>query len=162
MPPAGSASAAAAQGAGEGTAGRKASNVVGTTRVIRVSPLNRRIAVLIKLVSGRSDLALAWVQLQQLRQWKWREGVALLFTAADLDGWCQELSTDLIVLRCRTDPSAALCGTVREFLVESLLAEKVRNLSALGLVVPSGFVVDAFLRMLCYRRTRSSDKEPRA
>ena len=72
----------------------------------------------------------------------------MLFTAADLDGWCQELSTDLIVLRCRTHPSAALCGTVREFLVESLLAEKVRNLSALGLVVPSGFVVDAFLRML--------------
>ena len=52
------------------------------------------------------------------------------------------------MVRCLANPSATLCGTLREFLVESPFAEKVRELPALGLVVPSGFVVDAFLRML--------------
>ena len=39
-------------------------------RIIAISPLNRRIAVLIQTFSHRSDLALAWVRLQQLRQYK--------------------------------------------------------------------------------------------
>lgn len=117
-------------------------------RIIGISPLNRRIAVLIQTFSHRSDLALAWVRLQQLRQYKWRQGVALHYTAEHLGAWAAEFTSDSLVKRCVDNPSTALSGTVREFLVESLLAEKVRNLSSLGLVVPSGFVVDSFLRML--------------
>jgi hypothetical protein len=117
-------------------------------RLIGLNMLMIRTAVLIKNFSGRRDLALHWVRLQQERQCRWRPGLAIDVTPALLDRWCLILADDLIVRRCEEDPSAALGGTAREFLVESLLAEKVRELTSLGLKVPSGFALNKFLSLL--------------
>lgn len=126
----------------------EAASVMLSVRFIGVSELDQRTAVLIKVFSGRSDLALHWIRLQQLSQWKWRPGLAALITEDSLAKWVDQLSSDTLVQRCRRSSAAELSGTVREFLVESLLAEKVREFAAMGLVVPSGYLVDTFLKML--------------
>lgn len=125
-----------------------AAEVMSTVRIIHVSDLERVTAVLIRQFSGRTDLALHWIRVQQLRHWKWRPGLAVLVREADLNAWCHELVKHVLVKRCLGSDAAALSGTVREFLVESLLAERVREFAAMGMVVPSGYLVDSFLRML--------------
>lgn len=117
-------------------------------RLIELTAVQIRQAVLIRTFSGRSDLAIHWARLQQERQHRWMPGLAVDVTPALLERWCRVFAGDLMVRRCIADPAAALGGAAREFLVESLLAEKVRELTAMGLQVPSGFVLNKFMTML--------------
>lgn len=117
-------------------------------RLIELNTMQMRQAVLIRVFSGRADLAVHWVRIQQERQNRWKPGLAVNVTPELLERWRRVFIGDLMVQRCVADPAAALAGEVREFLVESLLAEKVRELTAMGLQVPSGFVLNKFMSML--------------
>ena len=122
---------------------------MGCKRIIAWSDADVRFAVLVKSLSGRSDLALHSVRLGQLRQHRWRPGLAIIPTEHHLSVW----STAAIlehVQRCLANPMEPLRQQAQVFLVESYVAEAVHRLNLGGLLVPSSRVLQLFLRCLHY------------
>ena len=122
---------------------------MGCHRIIAWSDADVRFAVLIKALSGRSDLALHSVRLAQLRQHRWKPGLAITPTEDHLRIW----STAAIkadVARCLANPLDHLRQQAQIFLVESYVAEVVHRLNQGGLLVPSSRVLQLFLRCLHY------------
>lgn len=123
-------------------------DVMGCRRLIRLTDHEIRVAVVMMRLSGRSDLVLHWVRLQQLKKWRWRPGLAHIVTAEVLQQWCDRFDTDSVVVRCLANPGACVRGTVHIFLVQSVLAERVQDLTRAGLLVPPGFVLGKYVAML--------------
>ena len=117
-------------------------------RIIRLTDHEMKVAVVMRLLCGRSDIVLHWVKLQQLQKWRWRPGVAHIVTEDVLQQWCERFGTDSVVVRCLSNPAACVRGAVHIFLVQSVLAERVQELTRAGLLVPPAFVLGKYVAML--------------
>ena len=120
----------------------------GYDRFITLSLNDRRFAVLIHRLSGRSDLSLHWVRLKQQQRFRWKPGLAQIITREMLQAWGAELQQDE---QLRHNLSVADCtarADAHVFLVESFLAEHIRQMSAQGLLVPSNYIVQKFRGLL--------------
>lgn len=95
-------------------------------------------------------LPIHWLRLQQIQQDRWKPGLAVDVTPAIWQRWSDLLREDPLVRATLHTPSAALAGSIRQFIVESLVAERIRDHLALGVLVPSGYVIDKVLRLLSY------------
>lgn len=122
----------------------------GQDRIIDANLPQRRMAVLIEALSGRADLALHWVQLQQLKAWKWKAGLAVRVSRETLARWSAALSEDLLLKQALADPFDELRVQAHCFLAESVVAESVRRLAGRGLAVPSRFILHKYVRLLHY------------
>lgn len=120
----------------------------GLDRIIEANLPQRRMAVLIEALSGRADLALHWVQLQQLKAWKWKAGLAVRVGRETLAQWSAALSEDLLLMRALADPFDELRVQAHCFLAESVVSESVRRLARRGLAVPSRFILQKYVRLL--------------
>lgn len=118
----------------------------GYTRIITWSERTARFAVLLKRLSGQDDLALHAVRLAQTKDAAWKPGVAVDPCQRHLQQWDAHFADDdelRVSLAC---PTAPLRQEAHKFLVESLVAERVRRLSEMGLLVPSSRVILMYLR----------------
>ena len=122
---------------------------LGCNRIITWSDADVRFAVLVKSLSGRSDLALHSVRLGQFRQHRWRPGFAISPTEHHLSVWSTAEVLEH-VQRCLANPLEPLRQQAQVFLVESYVAEAVHRLNLSGLLVPSSRVLQHFLRCLHY------------
>ena len=122
--------------------------MLGCSRIITVTDSQRRLAVLIMRLSGRPDIALHWIRLQQCKQHRWRPGLALNITAEHLVQWRAKFEGDDILQQCLANPASELRAEAHMFLVESVVAERVHTMAAGGLVVPSSHVLQKYLRLL--------------
>ena len=122
---------------------------LGCQRIIAWSDADVRLAVLVKALSGRPDLSLHSVRLGQLRQHRWRPGLAVMPTEHHLREWSTAAILD-DVHRCLTNPMELLRQQAQIFLVESYVAEIVHRLNLGGLLVPSVRILQLFLRCLQY------------
>jgi len=62
--------------------------------------------------------------------------------------WCQRFAEDSIVRRCLADRQSCVRGSVRIFLVQSVLAERVQDFVRAGMLVPPSFVLGKYVAML--------------
>ncbi len=120
----------------------------GFERLIVLSDLDRRFAVLLSVLSDCERLALHWVRLRQRQLDRWKSGWAEDVTAATLGLWRSELSGDPLLQRALREPSCCLRAEAHIFLTESVVAEHVVSINASGLPVPSSYVVQLFVRLL--------------
>lgn len=137
-----------ARAANRATAAIDVLDVLGCSRIIRWKAADVRFAVLVKVLSGRSDLALHSIRLKQLQQHRWRPGLALNPTEDHLREWCAAAASSPDVAMCLANVMAPLRQEVQLFLVESYVAEAVHRLNRSGLLVPSSRVLQLFLRCL--------------
>ena len=86
-----------------------------TTRIIRLTDHEMRVAVIMLRLSGRRDIVLHWIRLLQLQKWKWKRGLAHLVTTEVLEMWCERFAHDSIVVRCLAEPHACVLGAVHIF-----------------------------------------------
>jgi len=122
--------------------------VLRSTRIIRLSLEEKRLSVVMLKLCGRSDIVLRWIKLQQLQKWRWKSGLADEVTVPVLEQWCQDLSEDATVANLLANPRSNARGTVHIFLVQSVLAERVRDCLQGGLLVHPSFVLDKYVAML--------------
>ena len=119
-----------------------------STRIIRLTDHDMRMAVVMMHLCGRRDIVLHWVRLLHLQQWRWRPGLAHLVTAEVLQMWCERFAKDPIVLKRLANPHACVRGAVHIFLVQSVLAERVQDFVRAGMLVPPSFVLGKYVAML--------------
>ena len=119
-----------------------------TTRIIRLTDHEMRVAVIMLRLSGRRDIVLHWIRLLQLQKWRWKRGLAHLVTTEVLEMWCERFAHDSIVVRCLAEPHACVRGAVHIFLVQSVLAERVQDCVRAGMLVPPSFVLGKYVAML--------------
>lgn len=117
-------------------------------RLVVCSPAMQRKAVALLSLSGREDVALYWVRLQQWRQWKIRPGLAVLYGRGDLATWSRTWSTHPDLRRMRSDPLNADRQRLQLFAAEFLTHLEVHRLHCRGLRVPSCHVVATYLASL--------------
>ena len=120
----------------------------GIQRVIRLCLVDRRFAVLLRLLSGSDEYALKWIHVRLQQQNRWKEGLILPVTSAVLASWCAELQSDSFLIRCLSTPSCYTRGEAHLFLAESLLSERINTFLAGGLLVPSGYIVQRYVKLL--------------
>jgi hypothetical protein len=123
---------------------------VGYNRIIGWSDEDVHFAVVVKALSGRSDLALHSVRLRQLLQHRWRAGVAVVPTEHHLNEWSSTALQKPDLQRALSDRFDPVRQQAQRFLVESYVAESVHRLNLSGLMVPSSRVLQLFLRCLQY------------
>ena len=119
-----------------------------STRIIRLTDHEMRVAVIVLRLRRRRDIVLHWVRLLQLQKWRWRRGLAHLVTTEVLQMWCERFANDSIVVRCLAEPHACVRGAVHIFLVQSVLAERVQDCVRAGMLVPPSFVLGKYAGML--------------
>ena len=120
----------------------------GFERLIRLSELDKRFAVLLKLLSNSDNLALHWVRLRQRQLDRWRSGWAQDVTRATLSEWAFQRSGDPLLRQALQDKACCFRAEAHIFLTESVVADHVRTANANGLPVPSGYVVRLFVKLL--------------
>ena len=120
----------------------------GFQRVIRPCLVDRRFAVLLRLLSSSDEYALKWIHMRLQQQNRWKAGLILLVTSAVLDAWCTELRSDSFLIRCLSTPGCYTRGEAHLFLAESLLSERIKTFLAGGLLVPSGYIVQRYVKLL--------------
>ena len=98
-----------------------------STRIIRLTDHEMRVAVIMLRLSGRRDIVLSWIRLLQLQKWRWKRGLAHLVTTEVLEMWCERFAHDPIVVRCLAEPHACVRGAVHIFLLQSVPAECVQD-----------------------------------
>ena len=120
----------------------------GFQRVIRPCLVDRRFAVLLRLLSSSDEYALKWIHVRLQQQNRWKEGLILPVSSAVLDAWCTELRSDSFLIRCLSTPGCYTRGEAHLFLAESLLSERIKTFLAGGLLVPSGYIVQRYVKLL--------------
>jgi hypothetical protein len=120
----------------------------GFQRVIRPCLVDRRFAVLLRLLSSSDEYALKWIHMRLQQQNRWKEGLILPVSSAVLDAWCTELRSDSFLIRCLSTPGCYTRGEAHLFLAESLLSERIKTFLAGGLLVPSGYIVQRYVKLL--------------
>lgn len=121
---------------------------LGRTRLITLNTAQRRMAVLIDSISGRTDLALHWIRLRQRSMCKWKQGIAVNVTSEMLHRWRSDFEGETLFSRCLEQPGCALRAEAHRYLAESIVAEDVRGMGRRGIVVPSAFVLQKYMRLL--------------
>lgn len=117
-------------------------------RVIQLTEYEMRVAVIMLKLSGEEEVVLHWIRLRQLQKWRWRRGLARHVSPDMLRSWCERYASDALVQHSLRNPHCCVRGEVHLFLVQSLLAESVKQHIQAGLLVPSTFVLGKYLGML--------------
>ena len=108
-------------------------------------------AVLILLLSGSAELARAWAaQEQQRRPWHTRSthvdvNVALIST------WATQWGSHGLVVAAVEDLQHPWRTAADRFLMESLLVDRISDMSTSGLALSSACAWDAYMRLWSYR-----------
>ena len=123
-------------------------DTTGCRRIIYLPTKDQRFAVLIAVLSGCENLALHWVRLKQMQSNRWKPGLAVDVSGAVLRRWQDSFAADETFLNCLVDTGAPLRAQVHLYLAESVAADRVRELSGVGMLVPSRFVVALYCRLL--------------
>lgn len=127
----------------------------GFSRIIQPSDTDRRVAAMIVFLSGREDLALHWVRLKQAQSHRWKAGIAVDVTRRALRDWCIELRHDSLVSRSLREPASCFRSEVHLFLAESVVRDRLLDLSDVGILVPSRPILDMYVRLLnCLPQSR--------
>ena len=117
-------------------------------RLVICTPVVQRRAVILLSITGRTDVVLHWVRLQQVQEWKRRPGLAVLYGAAAVAQWVQTWSTHPDVLRVAQDPLDSTRQRLLLFAAEFETHVEVHRLHRRGLRVPSSHVVATYLSAL--------------
>lgn len=121
---------------------------LGLQRIIRLTELEIKRAVVMRMLCRDDSLVLRWVRYQQLVKYRWRPGAAVDVTRAKLDEWCRQFAGDPLVARAVQDENSDLRAEIHMFMVESVVADFVRDLTRRGLLVPSSSIVQKCLSLL--------------
>ena len=121
---------------------------IGCNRIIQLSDFHKRFAVLVFRLSMRMDLAVHYCRLQLMRAARWRPGLAPVITPVVVSRWCTAFADDSLIKMCLATPQASLRSYAHVFLTESLVWERVQQLSDAGLLVPSSYIVEQYVRFL--------------
>lgn len=121
---------------------------VGCDRLITLTALEMRMAVVLLRISNSGRLAQQWAEMVLTRKHRWKPGLALEVTAATLRDWSSHYAADPLVLRCLSDPACDTRSVLHIFTVESLLAAHVTELTLRGLIVPSSYLMKKYITWL--------------
>ena len=117
-------------------------------RLIAVSHKDKGHAVALRILCGRYDVALHWIRVQQLRQWKWRAGLAEDVTTACLQSWETRMGHTTRVSRILSKRDCKARLSLEKFVAEFHTQGEVQKLHARGLRVPSAHVLHLYCRSL--------------
>lgn len=108
-------------------------------------------AVLVFLLSGSAELARAWAaQEQQRRPWHTRCAHVTLNVAL-VGAWATQWATHALVVAAVQDMQHPWRTAADRFLMESLLVDRIAQMSASGLAMSSACAWEAYVRYWSYR-----------
>lgn len=132
---------------------------IGVDHLILVSDRVKKDAVVLRSLCGRDDVALHYVRLDQMSNWKRKAGLAIDYTIASLNEWSAALSDDAEVVQVLQQPLHKRRQQLERFLAEFEAHSEIHRLHSLGLKVPSAFVIVEYAKALKRRRLSDATQE---
>ena len=108
-------------------------------------------AVLVFLLSASAELACTWAEQEQHRRPWHTFGMHVAVNVGMVGAWANQWATHAMVLAAVQNLEHPWRAAADVFLMESLLADRIRQMSASGLVMSSTCAWAAYLRYWSYR-----------
>lgn len=120
----------------------------GVDRIIALTELEKKRAVLLRLLCGNDVTVMRWVHGEVMKKYRWRPGLAVHITKAVLDHWAATYAPDALIARAIADPRCDMRAEAHLYLAEVILAKWVKETAGRGLLVPSGAITAKYVFLL--------------